>query len=136
MRFINENGVEVVTEDMSKIEEIVIAFYDALFNGRHDGDLVDSGEPFQPSNQYLEEFLDQLPTLSEESKLGLVKEMTFKELESIVKSCPNGKSPGLDGLPYEFYKSMWSMITASILDQIGSQRRIYRDVLFPTIKAG
>ena len=87
---------------MSKIEEIVIAFYNALFNGRHNKDLVDTGVPFQPSDQYLEEFLDLLPTLSEESKPKLIKEWTLEELDTIVKSCPNGKSPGLDGLPYEF----------------------------------
>ena len=100
MKFKNQEGVEEITEDISKIEEIAVSFYDALFNGRHDKDLVDTGMPFQPTDVHLEEFLDQLPTISEESKPKLIRELTLEELESIVKSCPNGKSPGMDGLPY------------------------------------
>ena len=121
MKYINEEGVEVITEDMTKIEEIAVSFYDALFNGRHDKDLVDTGLPFQPTNTYLEEFLDQLPTLSEEAKTDLVKELTLEELENIVKNCPNGKSPGIDGLPYELYKSMWDVIGKEFLQVVKNQ---------------
>ena len=93
MRFINEEGVEEVTDDIAKIEELTVSFYDALFNGRHDKNLVDTGAPFQPSDRYLEQFLSQLSSLSEESKTKLVRELTLDELESIVKTTPNGKSP-------------------------------------------
>ena len=110
LRYINEEGLEEVTEDGKKIEELVVSFYDALFNGRHDKNLKDTGVPFQPSNRHLEEFLGQLSTLSEESKTKLVKELTLEELENSVKQSPNGKSPGKDGLPYELYKSMWDII--------------------------
>ena len=121
MKFINEEGVEEVTEDISKIEEIAVSFYDALLNGRHDKNLVDTGLPFQPSDVHLEEFLSQLPTISEDSKTNLVKEFTLEELESIVKSCPNGKSPGLDGLPYELYKSLWDVIGKEFLEVVKNQ---------------
>ena len=84
LRFTNEDGDEEVTDEMSKIEELIVAFYDALFNGRHDKDLVDTGTPFQPSDRYLEEFLSQLSSLSEESKTKLVRELTMDELEIIV----------------------------------------------------
>ena len=103
---------------MAKIEEIVVNFYDALLNGRHDKNLVDTGVPFQPSDTHLEDFLSQLTPLSEESKPKLIKELTFEELESIVKSCPNGKSPGLDGIPYEFYKAEWEVIGEEFLEVI------------------
>ena len=28
----------------------------------------------------------------------------------VLKKCDNNKSPGLDGLPYEFYKATWEII--------------------------
>ena len=58
MRYNNVEGEEEVTDDVSKIEELAVSFYDALFNGRHDKDLHDTGEAFQPSERYLEEFLN------------------------------------------------------------------------------
>ena len=48
----------------------------ALFNGRPDKNLVDTGG-FQHSDEHLEEFLGQLPSLSEESKTKVVKELTY-----------------------------------------------------------
>ena len=89
--------MEEITEDEKKIEELAVSFYDALFNGRHDKNLKDTGVPFQPSDRHLEEFLGQLSTLSEEAKTKLVKELTLEELENSVKQSPNGKSPGKDG---------------------------------------
>ena len=58
MRYNNVEGEEEVNDNVSKIEELAVSFYDALFNGRHDKDLHDTGEPFQPSERYLEEFLN------------------------------------------------------------------------------
>ena len=123
LRYINSEGQEEVTEDMSKIEELAVNFYDALFNGRHDKNLVDTGVPFQPTDAHLEEFLSTLSTISEEAKTKLVKELTLEELEFKVKSCPNGKSPGLDGLPYEFFKTMWDVIKREFLEVIKDQMR-------------
>ena len=121
LKFINEEGEEEITDDASKIEELTVAFYDALFNGRHDKDLVDTGVPFKPSDRHLREFLDQLPTLNEDSKAKIVEELTYDELEDIVKHLPNGKSPGLDGLPYELYKSMWDVMGKEFLLVIRDQ---------------
>ena len=121
MKFINDEGEEEITEDDTKIEEFAVSFYDALFNGRHDKNLVDTGVPFQPSDRYLEEFLAELPSISEESKANLVKELTLEDLEKIVKMSPNGKTPGLDGLPYEFYKRMWDIIGRDFLQVANDQ---------------
>ena len=33
-----------------------------------------------------------------------------EEIFDILKECPNSKSPGLDGLNYEFYKAVWDVI--------------------------
>lgn len=123
MRYVNEDGIEVVTDDVSKIEELSVSFYDALFNGRHDKDLNDTGVAFLPSDEYLEEFLDKLSPLSEEAKTKVVRTVTYEELEEIVKSCPNGKSPGLDGLPYELYKATFDVIGKEFLEVIKDQLR-------------
>ncbi|KAG8238576.1 hypothetical protein J437_LFUL018405, partial [Ladona fulva] len=32
------------------------------------------------------------------------------EVEAVFKARPNNKSPGVDGIPYEFYKTYWSII--------------------------
>ena len=97
----------------------------ALFNGRPDKNLVDTGG-FQHSDEHLEEFLGQLPSLSEESKTKVVKELTYDELEDIIKHLPNGKSPGLDGVPYELYKCMWGVIGKEFHQVIKDQMSSFR----------
>ena len=113
----------MVMSRSAKIEEETVKFYEALFNGRHDKNLVDTGQPFQPSDEYLEDFLDTLSTLSKESKTRLVREMTYDEVKQIVKDCPSGRSPGLDGLPYEFYKATWDVIGEDFTEVISTQLR-------------
>ena len=122
MRYNNEVGAEVVTDDASKIEELSFSFYDALFNGRHDKELNDTGVPFLPSDEYLEEFLDKLSSLSEEAKTKVVRGVNYEELEEIVKSCPNGKRPGLDGLPYKLYKATFDVIGKEFLEVIKAKK--------------
>ena len=115
MKYTDDAGETKVTDDNPKIEELCVSFYDALFNGRHDKDLCDTGVPFQPCDRYLEEFLSKLSTLSEAAKTKLVREVTYEELEEIVKTCPNGKAPGLDGLPYKLYKTTFDVIGREFL---------------------
>ena len=79
---------------------LFVKFYEALFNGRHDKNLNDTRQSFQASDEYLQDFLNTLSTLSEQSKAKLVREMTYEEVKQIVKDCPTGRSPGLDGVPF------------------------------------
>ena len=44
------------------------------------------------------------------------KETTEQEILNIVKSLPNNKTPGEDGLPYEFYKKFWIDIKDLLLN--------------------
>ena len=53
----------------------------------------------------MEESLSKFSPLSDEAKAELIKNVYKEEIENVVENCPNGKSPGLDGLPYETYKS-------------------------------
>ncbi len=36
--------------------------------------------------------------------------ITLAKLTQTVKQLPRGKSPGLDGLPYEFYQKFWALL--------------------------
>ena len=64
-----------------------------------------------PDNSGLADFLSGLGKLSPGSQTRLEKDLSFAEVEDIVKNeCQNNKSPGLDGLPYEFYKATWDII--------------------------
>ena len=48
--------------------------------------------------------------LSKEKQTSLDKPITEREIEKAIDLLPNGKSPGLDGFPIEFYKEYWHRI--------------------------
>ena len=102
-----------MTDNPESIEENLTGFFDALLNGRLDKNLKDTGEVFQPDYTHLDDFLENLSTLSPEAQTALEEELTFEELEWIMKTCPYGKAPGLDGLTYEFYRVTWPVLGAS-----------------------
>ena len=54
--------------------------------------------------QIAESLMRELPQVNAGMNRNLKKCITKEEIERIVKSLPNGKSPGTDGLTYEFYK--------------------------------
>ena len=57
-----------------------------------------------------------MPTLSEEQKQTCEGKISFDELESVLNSFQNNKSPGNDGLPIEFYKTCWNLISESFME--------------------
>ena len=81
-----------------------------MLNGNHDKDLQDTGQTFQPSLEHVSEFLAGLPTLSQQSSEELVAPLQKEELKDALKQSQNGKSPGLDGLCYEFYSTVWEVV--------------------------
>ena len=54
-----------VVKNSNQIEEEVIHFYGALFNGHHNADLVDTGVPFVPNDSFLAEFLQGLSSMDD-----------------------------------------------------------------------
>ena len=100
-----------VTNDKSLIEREVLKYFEALFNGHHDRDGLDTGHPFEPDYSDLPDFLQDLGKLSQTSRAKLIKNLTLEQVRFVVfKNCANDKSPGLDGLPYEFYQATWDII--------------------------
>ena len=109
----NVNSLKIngkVVRDKVKIEEEVIKFFGALFNGHHNSDLEDTGVPFSPDYSCLGEFLNNLGKLSDSDRDKLHVDVKFEELDDIIKKCDSNRSPGLDGIPYEFYKVVWPII--------------------------
>ena len=67
-----------------------------------------------------ETFLSNLniPKLSEEQKQSCEGEISLEEIKLILDSFQKNKSPGSDGIPIEFYKICWTLISDSFLECI------------------
>ena len=105
-----------VLSEANIIEEEVTKFFHALFNGYHDTSLVDTGASFVPDFSGLNSYLAGLGSLPDMVRDELVKDISIEELKEIVKESENNKSPGLDGLSYEFYKIIWNFIQDDLLE--------------------
>ena len=58
-----------------------------------------------------EAFLDLMKCVIGQNESNiLTADVTESEIWRVVNSMKNGKAPGLDGLPLEFYKEMWNVI--------------------------
>ena len=107
--------------DEGIIEAEVIRFFGALLNGHHNTDLEDTGRPFVPNNEHLGYFLEGLGQLNNVDRDKLHEEISFDELEDVIKHCDNNKSPGLDGLTYEYYKATWPLIKEEFVQVLRCQ---------------
>ena len=113
------NGATVT--DNSEVEGIVVQYFNALFNGHHNTSLVDTGCPFMPDNGNLSSMLQYLSKLDGQVSVDLEMDVSIDELDQIIRECPSNKSPGLDGISYEFYVVTWSLIKDTFLKVIQCQ---------------
>ena len=123
MKFKDANGNVQITTDPAKIEDETVKFFEALFNGRHDKNLVDTGQSFKPSDKYLEEILGTLNTLSERSKTKMVRGMTYNEVKQKSKTVLQPDLMDLMGYQSEFYKATWDTICELFTEVIKKQLR-------------
>ena len=103
--------------DPKKCKEEVTEFFTALFSGRLglDGEILN--DPFQQDQTHLPEFLnDDLKKLSDDEQFRLEQKFDSLDLELCFKSLPKHKSPGIDGLPFEMYKSVFPIIKEDYLE--------------------
>ena len=98
-RIQNDNG-DLLT-DNNAILNCEATFYDNLYRSAK---LNNNSAEY---NDLLYNNINHIPKLTEEDKEDLDKEITEQEILAALKTCKNGKSPGLDGLPVEFYKVFW-----------------------------
>ena len=59
-----------------------------------------------------------IPKLDDELKIELNTPLQIQEFSAALAKMPNGKSPGLDGLPYEFYKMFWTKLKEPYFEAI------------------
>lgn len=99
---------DIIVNQHAILEEIN-SFYQTLYT-KHCGD--------NNSDNEMEDFLDSIefPQLNEVDKVLLDKPISKKELFDTIASMKHNKSPGLDGLPVEFYIVFWKDISDMLID--------------------
>lgn len=100
-----EDGKELV--DPIEINTAFQKYYEDLYKSEYPG-----------SSQKENEFLDllQLPTLTEEVKTNLDKNVSIVELLDALKNMSSGKAPGPDGIPMERYKKFSGKLLPHLLE--------------------
>ena len=73
----------------------------------------------------LDMLLKDLGKISDNDRKDIIEDIKEEEMGDIINDCPNMKSPGLDGLSYEFYKKCWGIIGAKFIKilQVQLKRR-------------
>ena len=74
------------------------------------------------------------PKLTEEQKAELDQPLTLEELGAALKQMKNGKSPGCDGLPCEFYKMFWGRLGKELWEALIDSHE--RGILYVTARRG
>ncbi|KAJ3599845.1 hypothetical protein NHX12_033799 [Muraenolepis orangiensis] len=67
-------------------------------------------------------FFAELPQVDADTNVMLDTDLSLEELHTALMSLGNGKAPGIDGLPVEFYKSFWPIVGEDLLE-------VFRDSL-------
>lgn len=68
------------------------------------------------NNNFRDEFFQGLPSLPEDLKLQCEGLITLEEVEEALGKMQGGKTPGLDGLPKEFYVKFFHLIGKDLTD--------------------
>ena len=98
MRKLNING-SITMDPFNILSER--RFYQELYMSRN------------KNNEAIESFLKDLliPKLSEEQKMSCEGKITSEECALLLECFQNNKTPGSDGIPIEFYKKFWPLIS-------------------------
>ena len=96
----------VITTDPFNILNEQKRFYNDLYKSK----LLDTNH--EAVKTFLSNF--NVPTLSEEQKRFCEGEISLEELKAVLDSFQSNKTPGNDGIPIEFYKVCWDLISDSL----------------------
>jgi hypothetical protein len=113
-----------VARDPGQVEEEVVKYFEALFQGRHVGGEgaapVDSGSPFRPDFVRLGDFLKDVPVLEADESTLLDLPINMLEMQAALETASVGRSLGLDGLTYEFYKAVFGWVGPPTVDALNT----------------
>jgi len=98
----SESGQELT--EVNEIRQRAVRFYKELFKCEYEENV-----------QLSADFLEGLPSVAEDSKAHLERPLSNQELLNALKDMKGGKSPGIDGIPVDFYKEFWSVLGEDLL---------------------
>ena len=56
------------------------------------------------------------PNISDTQNQKLTKQIQITEIQQALQTMENGKSPGIDGIPVEFYKEFFDLLKKDLQD--------------------
>ena len=116
IRQLKLNETSPIIDDQPSVMNELYTFYKDLYTSKRD--------PYNIQNNEAQQWIQDLkirgliPQLSDEDKEFLKKEPDIADLEDSLKATEPNKSPGNDGLPYEFYKKFWSDIKDPLMESL------------------
>lgn len=90
------------TDDKSEIQSTFVDFFENLFKSERRGRdwlQTEATSPFR-----------DLPQVPEDVAKRLIEPVSAAEVLMVIQSMKNGKAPGSDGLPVEFYRAFWRQL--------------------------
>lgn len=98
---INEEGKEV--KSTQEILKVVHSFYTNLYKEQ------------SMDEETVESFISKLTQkLDPEDSIILDESITLEEITRAMESMQDNKSPGMDGLPKEYYQAFWEQLSPSL----------------------
>ena len=95
----DERGNKVEESDPNKVSEHIVGFYRNLYS------------PAQYSERRADEFLNKTHSVFPDDQAdALTAPIIVADAKYALIKTEQGKSPGLDGLPYEFYTAFWDTL--------------------------
>ena len=98
-----------ISQDPQEINNTFREFYQTLYSSQKN-----------PSDLDIDTFLNtiNLPKLTEEQIQSLEAPILIEELHKALQHMSDGKAPGPDGYPVEFYKEFWPLISPTLFKMI------------------
>uniref|UniRef100_A0A3B1KAN1 Reverse transcriptase domain-containing protein n=1 Tax=Astyanax mexicanus TaxID=7994 RepID=A0A3B1KAN1_ASTMX len=92
-----------LSSDVNEIRERAVEFYSDLYKAEN------------CSEECINVLMTDMPKLAEGDMNSLELPLTLTELKAAAFQMAPGRSPGIDGLPVEFYRAFWDLIGQDLL---------------------
>ena len=116
IRQIKLNESSQIIDDPSLIMDELGSFYKTLYTSQREPEMY----TFMEAETWIQDLKNRelIPQLSEDDIELLSKNLELEDLEAALKTTSPNKSPGNDGLPYEFYTHFWSEIKDPLFESL------------------